>query len=120
MGLGRLLFVLLAASALSACGTSSESRTSTRDTPVPEGDHVVAVTLLCRYVAVEGGTQVTREGEGELCTPAGPHTVGGVTVLRVFDVRALITVRSRDRDDYVVESRDTDVQVGSPWPPPEK
>jgi hypothetical protein len=116
--MGRLLLTLLTAGVLLACGSDGESRPKSEETPAPEGDHVVAVTIICRYVAVEGGSQVTRDGEGAYCTPAEPHTVDSVRVLRVFDVRALVTVRSRDRDDYVVESRDTEIKVGSPWPPP--
>jgi hypothetical protein len=94
---------------------------ATVDTP-PQGHgaRVVAVTLVCRYVTREGENAVTREGEGPVCSPATPHTVGSVVILRVLDVRALLTIRSPERDDYIVESRDTDVRVGDPWPLPER
>ena len=59
----------------------------------------------------------TREGEGALCDPGAPRTVGSVTVLRVLDVRARLTIRSRSRDDYLVETADLSAQVGDPWPP---
>jgi hypothetical protein len=116
--MGRVLIALVTAFIVSACGSGGSASTSPSESPA--GDHVVAVTIICRYVAVEGGSQVTRDGEGPFCVPAEPHAVDGVMVLRVFDVRALVTVRSRDRDDYVVESHDTDIEVGSPWPPHEK
>jgi hypothetical protein len=114
-----------------ACSSSTPSRPVTPTPPLAaptsmetpaqgEGARVVAVTLVCRYVTREGDNAVTREGEGPFCSPASPHTVGSVTVRRVLDVRALLTIRSPERDDYIVESRNTDVRVGDPWPLPER
>ena len=119
----RIVLALTLALLSAACSSSAPGRSvtpapsvaaaATVDTP-PQGHgaRVVAVTLVCRYV--------TREGEGPVCSLGTPHTVGSVVILRVLDVRALLTIRSPERDDYIVESRNTDVRVGDPWPLPER
>ena len=120
----RLALVLLAGLLLGACRASTPASTSaaptgaTSPTAPPGADAwVVAVTLSCRYVVQEGRDQVTREGEGVVCQAMPQQTVGSATVLRVFDVRARLTIRSHSRDDYLVESPDLGIRVGDPWPP---
>ena len=57
---------------------------------------------------------MTRDGEGPFCTPAQPHTVDGVMVLRVFDIRpgGLAIDDGPERAEAILADRDASSRGG--------